>query len=235
MKYPTSCHSDHRKRMKHRFLEQGFDSFNDHEKLEFLLYYALPRQDTNPIGHALIERFGSLSGVFDASIDQLCEVKGVSEHTAILIKLMPQLMRSYLCDSKKDRKNISDEKAAAEYFCTKFLGITSEEIHAAFLDSSMNILDCTDIGYGVTANAQVNVKKLVATAIATNCANVIIAHNHPGGVAIPSGSDLNTTTSCRLALEMIGVRLVEHYVISGNSYVGIINMKTQASDADYSR
>ncbi len=235
MKDPTCCHSEHRKRMKQRFLEQGFESFSDHEKLEFLLYYALPRQDTNPIGHALIESFGSLSGVFDASIEDLCKVKGISEHTATLIKLMPQLMRSYLCDSRKTRKNVSDEKAAAEYFCTRFLGITSEEIHAAFLDNSMNIIECAEIGSGASTNTQVNVKKMISIALSTNCANVILAHNHPGGIAIPSNSDLSTTTSCRLALEMIGVKLVEHYVIAGNSYVGIINMKTQTRDADHSR
>ena len=226
MKNKANLHSEHRKRMKARFLEQGLENFNDHEKLEFLLYYALPRMDTNPIGHELINEFGSLSGVFDASIEDLCRVKGISEHTAILIKMIPQLARAYMCDLERERKTLGSFRAAGEYFSARFIGSSTEEFYVAYLDNSMRIIDCVHMSDGDINSTQVSTRKLISKALSTKASCVIMAHNHPGGVAIPSNNDLNVTNSCRMALEMSGVKLVEHYVVAGENYVGIMNLRS---------
>ena len=101
----TTCpHEGHRARMKARFLKEGFQNFADHEIMEFLLYYAMPRKDTNEIAHALIERFGSLSAVFDAPYEELMEIKGIKEHSATLIKLIPALARRYSVETKTEEE-----------------------------------------------------------------------------------------------------------------------------------
>ena len=88
-------HDGHRERLKSRFLEHGIDSFNDLNALELLLFYAIPRRDTNVIAHALLDRFGGLSGVFEASVPELTDVPGVGENAALLLKLVPQMMKKY--------------------------------------------------------------------------------------------------------------------------------------------
>ena len=226
MSNKENLHTDHRKRMKARFLETGLDKFNDHEKLEFLLYYALPRMDTNPLGHELLNTFGSISAVFDASVEDLCKVKGVSEHTSILIKMIPQLARAYMCDLERERKTLSSFCEAGEYFSARFIGSSTEEFYVVFLDNSMRIIDCVNMSKGDINSTQVSMRKLISKAISTNASCVMMAHNHPGGVAIPSNNDLNVTNSCRMALEMVGVKLVEHFVIAGENYVGIMNLRS---------
>ena len=82
-------HDFHRERMRRRFRENGLTGFADHEVLELLLYYAIPRRDTNPIAHALLDRFGGLSGVFSAPAELLEQVDGVGENTAAFLRLIP--------------------------------------------------------------------------------------------------------------------------------------------------
>ena len=84
-------HSQHRKRMKERFLLEGLEHFEPHNILELLLFYSVPQKDTNETAHLLIERFGSLRGVLDAPFEELCRVPGIKEHSATLIKLIPAL------------------------------------------------------------------------------------------------------------------------------------------------
>lgn len=86
-KIDGSMHQAHRLRMKQKFLEYGIGGFADHEIIEFLLFYAIPRKDVNPLAHKLISHFGSLSAVLEASVDSLMQVDGIGEHSAILINL----------------------------------------------------------------------------------------------------------------------------------------------------
>jgi DNA repair protein RadC len=86
-----NLHKAHRLRLKERFLQQGLDGFEDHLVLELILFYAIPRIDVNGLAHELLNRFGSLHGVLDASVDDLRKVRGVGENAALLIKLIPSL------------------------------------------------------------------------------------------------------------------------------------------------
>lgn len=217
--------------MKTRFKQEGFSSLNDHEKLELLLYYALPRMDTNPIAHELLNTFGSLSAVFDAPLDELCKVNGVSEHTALLIGMIPHFARAYMCDLDKEKLHLYDFHSAGRYFSSRFIGVTNEEIHVAYLDNSLRIIKCIKLCEGKVKVSQVDIRTLVANALSTNAAYAIMAHNHPSGVAIPSGDDLNVTTSIRVALETVSVSFLEHYIIAGEKYIGIVNKRSD-SDAN---
>ena len=97
-----SIHSGHRQRMRQRFLKNGLEGLNDHEILELLLYYCIPRQDTNPYAHRLIERFGSLTGVLRAQEKELMEVEGIGENTAFYLNLLMETIRHYQIKSYND-------------------------------------------------------------------------------------------------------------------------------------
>ena len=220
-----NIHADHRKRMKAKFLSHGFSSFDHHEIIEMLLYYALPRKDTNLIAHELVSRFGSLSGVFDAPIEKLCEVPGVSEHTAVLLKMVPQLAKEYMCDSNRERESYASYDKAGSFFVSKFIGALNEKLYAAYFDNGMHLLDFTLVSEGDVNTSYVNIRKIVSEALSKNASHVMLAHNHPGGAAIPSADDLNATKACEVALSVVGIKLVEHYIIAGGGYIGILHTR----------
>lgn len=222
----NNIHSDHRKRMKARFLSRGLSEFEQHEMLELLLYYALPRKDTNALGHELIARFGSLSGVFDAPIERLCEVPGVSEHTAILLKMVPQLAKEYMCDVDREKDDFTDYDKSGQFFVSRFIGCCNERLYAAYFDNGMHLIDCVLVNEGDVNSSQVSIRKIVSCALEKNASSVALAHNHPGGTVIPSADDLNVTNACEMALSTVGIKLVEHFIVAGGKYMGICYMRS---------
>lgn len=100
-------HSGHRQRVRKKFIENGFDVFEPHEALEMFLFYAIPRKDTNPLAHRLLDRYLTIGGVCDAPIDELMEEFGLSESAAAYIKMLPEMSRLYN-ESKMSDDNIID-------------------------------------------------------------------------------------------------------------------------------
>lgn len=214
-------HDGHRKRLKRRFLSEGLDSFEDHNILELLLFYALPRSDTNEIAHRLLEQFKSLSGVFDAPLEELCKVKGISEHSATLIKLIPRLTSAYHTDKSKDIKIISSTNAAGKFFVPRFYGKANEEVHVMLLDDKKKVIKCEKVFEGTVNSTPITVKKVVAMAVNSNATGVILAHNHPGGIALPSKSDLRATEKIYRALELINIQLCDHIIVADDDFVSL--------------
>ncbi len=214
-------HDGHRKRLKRRFLSEGLDSFEDHNILELLLFYALPRSDTNEIAHRLLEQFKSLSGVFDAPLEELCKIKGISEHSATLIKLIPRLTSAYHTDKSKDIKIISSTNAAGKFFVPRFYGKQNEEVHVMLLDDKKKVIKCEKVFEGTVNSTPITVKKVVAMAVNSNATGVILAHNHPGGIALPSKSDLRATEKIYRALELINIQLCDHIIVADDDFVSL--------------
>ena len=214
-------HDGHRKRLKRRFLSEGLDSFEDHNILELLLFYALPRSDTNEIAHRLLEQFKSLSGVFDAPLEELCKIKGISEHSATLIKLIPRLTSAYHTDKSKDIKIISSTNAAGKFFVPRFYGKQNEEVYVMLLDDKKKVIKCEKVFEGTVNSTPITVKKVVAMAVNSNATGVILAHNHPGGIALPSKSDLRATEKIYRALELINIQLCDHIIVADDDFVSL--------------
>ena len=214
-------HEGHRGRLKKRFLEHGFDGFEDHNILELLLFYALPRSDTNVLAHELLNEFKSLSAVFDAPVEELCKIKGISEHSATLIKLIPALLSVYYTDKTKETKIVSSTNAAGEFFVPRFYGKKNEEVHILLLDDKKKVIKSAKLFEGTVNSAPVTVKKIVAEAVNSNATGVILAHNHPGGVALPSRSDIKVTEKIYKALELINVQLCDHIIVADGDFVSL--------------
>lgn len=213
-------HDGHRARLTARFLEEGLDGFSQHNMLELLLFYAVPRKDTNELAHALIDAFGSLAGVLDAPVSELEAVPGVGERTAALLHLMPQLARAYLADGARDICIDSTAKAGS-YLLPRFIGRNEETVFMVCLDGKGRVLSTTLLFRGSVNSAEINLRAVVAAALRHNAAGVILAHNHPGGVALPSPEDLTTTRRVRDALAPVGVRLVDHIIVADGDYVSL--------------
>lgn len=211
-------HSKHRQRLKKRFHNEGLGNFQPHNVLELLLFFSVSRIDTNDIAHLLIDEFGSLSGVLDAPYESLLKVNGIGEHSATLIKLIPELCRYYLEDAAANMKIITSSEDAAEYLIPKFVGLKSEHFYLLCLDNRGTIRKCSLISVGGFTYADANMRKIMSEVINSNATSAILAHNHPHGVAVPSSADRETTFNISNLLSSIDVRLSDHIIVSGDDY-----------------
>ena len=214
-------HGGHRARLKQRYLSQGLDGFADHEALELLLTYAIPRADVNPLAHRLLEHFGSFHAVLDAEVSELTEVAGVGESTALLLRLLRDMNRRYLMDAREKRPKLDNAEAAGRLFVPCFYGIREERVYAAFLDDELRLLHCRLLFEGGIDFAPVNVRKLVEAAIREQATGIVLAHNHPAGQAIPSLEDREATLQIRNALEAVQIRLLDHIIVSGEEFISM--------------
>ena len=216
-----SVHKGHRERLKARFLETGLDSFTDVQALELLLFYAIPQKDTNPIAHALLNRFGSLSQVLDAPLEALKKVPGISDHSASLLRLVTELARFYQVDSAQRTEVLTSLDACGRYLVPRFFGRKVETVFLLCLDAKCKVLCCREIGEGSVNAASISVRKVVEAALSANATTVVLAHNHPSGVALPSADDVQTTRRIAAALSAVEVKLIDHIVVAEGDFISM--------------
>lgn len=214
-------HEGHRARVKKRFLEEGLDSFSDIQALELLLFYVIPRSDTNPIAHALLEHFGSLSQVLEADVEELQKVKGVGESAAVFLTLIPQIGRFYLVDRTKQATILPTLDSCAQYLLPRFFGRKTETVFLLCLDAKCKLLCCREVGQGGANSTGISIRKIVETAIGVNASTVVLAHNHPSGLAVPSAEDIQTTRQIAQALRAVDIALADHIIVADDDYVSI--------------
>ncbi|MDL2220736.1 DNA repair protein RadC [Eubacteriales bacterium OttesenSCG-928-N14] len=217
-----NIHQGHRNRTKEQFKEHGLDAFADHEALELLLYSTIPRKDTNPIGHALMERFGSISAVMDAGYEELLSVEGIGEQTAINIMLVSALGRRAALDRMGKRPMLNICEKAAEYGHGLFYGAQSEKLYMLCLDAQCYLRKTVLIGEGTIDRVPFYVRKLVEEALRYNAANVILMHNHPAGGLRPSRDDIEVTEKAMRALATIEITLFDHLIIAETGFYSFV-------------
>ena len=216
-----SLHDGHRKRMRQRFLAEGLDQFTDVQILEILLFYCIARQDTNPIAHELLNHFGSLSQVLEAPVEELCKVDGIGENTAVFLKLITQVGRCYLTDRASKSRILPTLDSCAKYLQTFFFGRNVETVYLLCLDAKCKMLCCKKISEGDVNSTTLSVRKIVETALSTNASSVVLAHNHPGGLAVPSNVDVQTTLRIADALQAVDVHFIDHILVTDDDYVSL--------------
>ena len=214
-------HDGHRERLRNRFLTQGLSGFDPINVLELLLFFSHRRCDTNEIAHRLLDRFGSFSGVLNAPYEALCEVQGIGAQSACLIKLVAACAGYYADDKAVRGVVLNSTEAAGRYLVPKFLGARNEEVYLVLLDDKRKVLHCAKLFEGTVNAAPITVKKVVAEVVAMNATGVILAHNHPGGLALPSSGDRIVTEKIARALYLMNVQLVDHIIVADGDYVSM--------------
>ena len=225
-----SLHDGHRARLKKRFLEYGAEGIDDVNLLELLLFFALPRVDTNETAHELLDRFGTIDGVLEASADELLATPGVGENAAVLLKLIPTLAKRYLAAKNSIGSILASTEDAGFFLLPRFLGERDETVLLVCMDTKMKVVSCRKIASGDVSVAHLSIRKVVEQALAQNAPYVILAHNHIGGFALPSVEDVNATLQLRDALSLVGVTLIDHIVVSGDDFVSMKDDGSLAPD-----
>ena len=216
-----SIHDGHRQRLKNRFREEGLDHFEEHEVLELLLYHAIPRRDTNPTAHELLDRFGSLSQVLEARPEELAKVPGMGDSAATFLSLITAVGRYYLVNRTMQETILPSIEKCGQYLVPFFYGRRNETVFILCLDAKCKVLCCKEMGEGSVNSAGVPIRRIVETALGANATSVILAHNHPSGFALPSGEDVQTTRRVAMALDAVEVQLVDHIVVADDDFVSL--------------
>ena len=217
-----NIHEGHRDRLRNKFLKSGFESFDPHNIFELLLFYSIPRKDTNELAHQLLDHFGSLRAVFEASFEELLKVKGISKNSATLIKMVPKITQEYVNDSLKSSNVFDTADKIGEFFVNKYLGVQNEVVYAMLLNDKYELLELVMIHEGSVNSSLVPTRKIVDAVVKYNASSVILAHNHPNGLACPSTSDINTTIDLIQSFRIFDIKIAEHFVVAGNKYVPIV-------------
>lgn len=187
--------------------------------MELLLFYAIPQRDTNELAHKLISAFGSLAGVLDAPAESLMQVGGIGENTAALIKLIPAMYGKYARSKQgSDVLFLKSAQAAGEYFTSLFAGKSTERFYAVCMNHKCKVLKTVLISEGTSYDTQINTRKLLEAAVHTGASHMILAHNHPEGVAVPSVADVEETNKLFHMLSNAQVKLNDHFIVAGDDW-----------------
>ena len=216
----VNLHDGHRARMRKRFRETGFDGFEEYQIIELLLFYTCPRKDTNELAHTLINKFGSLAGIFDASYEDLTSISGVSENTAILFKIIPKCLPVYY-NSRSDGMVYDNSDKLKNLFKPYFVGLTHEEFRIACFDNNLHLLSNILISTGGPSSSPFDMRKIAEEIFRTKASSVAVAHNHPKGIPNPSADDVCSTRFINQTLKALGVSLLDHIIIGERSDASI--------------
>ncbi len=210
-----NINSGHRKRMRESFLKRDIDTLAEHEILEILLFYAYARKDTNKIAHRLINRFGSLQGVFSAPYEELIKVDEVGENAASLIILFNRLSNKYSKEIYNNREPVKDKKLYAMLH-EKYRAEKEEVFLAIFCDKKRRYIATAEVSRGSDNSTSFQIRTIVNLAMRYDADRVILAHNHPSGIALPSSADARATRDIKRGLDLVNIKLDDHIIVTEN-------------------
>ena len=180
----------------------------------------LLRQEVQLAAHRLIQRFGSLQGVLHAAPEELTSVEGVGENAAVLVRLVGDMALRARCSSLPQKVLNSPDRTGA-YFMELLAGEKKEMLYQVCLDAKGKLLTCRCISKGSVAASPVSVRQVVENGLYAGASSIILAHNHPSGVALPSQQDLLVTRQIQEALSPLNIRLADHVVVADSDYVSM--------------
>lgn len=213
----------HRRRLRERFRNTGFEGFRDYEALELLLGYAIPRRDVKPVAKALAEKFGGLRGVLDAPYEELVEVEGIKENSATFLAALKGCAVAYLRErAKEGRATVSSTSALLDYCRAAMGGLGDEQFRAVFLNTQNEVIADEVIQEGTVDRSVVYPRKVMERALHHKASALIFVHNHPSGNCRPSEDDRAVTAELIRAARGLGITVHDHVIISGDGYYSFL-------------
>ncbi len=217
-----NLHEGHRERLRNEVLTSSDPSgIPEHKLLEMLLFYGIPRKDTNPIAHELINKFGGFAGVFEANVADLAAVPGMTKNAAALIKLMLPLAKQYITQKYKSNTCFTNLNDIGDYIFMQYFAATNEKFCLLCLDNLGRMLSFDVISEGNLDSVNVSVRTIIERALQVRARSIVIAHNHPGSIAIPSEEDAAMTKAVKDAVSLLSIKLCDHIIVSDDDYISM--------------
>lgn len=221
----ASVHDGHRERMRNKYFRMGLDAFEPHEALEMLLFFSRRQGNTNPLAHELIDHFGSVAAVLTAAPEQLMQVKGVGENTAMLISMILPMYRMCMIDKNPRPPIFKGVEECGRYLQAYYKDKAEEEFVLMLFDNSLHLIGFESVSQGGASSAPISQRKILQAIIKSNAANALISHNHPKGSSLPSKPDAHATVGVRNLLKTFDVVLLDHIVVGEDDYVSMVSSK----------
>jgi len=212
-------HKGRRKKLRKSFLDFGLVSFNETQVIEYALGLAIPRIDTNPTAHRLINTFGSLAGVIDAHPEKLMQVSGIGEQAAIFLNFLKQFVTYYRRVSRDSSAKINTPAQAIEILREVMKTYTTEQFVLLCLDKSGTVILEQTTTSGDLDKVDLNLRQIVDIVLRVKTASVIVAHNHLGESAAPSDADINLTRYLVNILAPLCVQFIDHIIFASDGSV----------------
>ncbi|HNY72440.1 MAG TPA: DNA repair protein RadC [Syntrophales bacterium] len=208
----------HRQRLKEKYLTCGLEGFHDYEIMELLLTYGIPRKDVKEPAKELLKRFGGLKGILDAGIDELREVRGITAHTAVLVKLVKEISAAYLLQKAQERPQISCTAELIDFCKTAMGALKDEEFRVCYLDAQNRIIAVETVQEGIVNQAVVYPRKVLERALQWKASAIILVHNHPSGHVRPSDADIRLTRTIQETARTLDILVHDHLIIGENRF-----------------
>ena len=208
-------HDGHRARVRERVLREGLEHLPPHNVLEILLFFSIPRGDTNELAHRILDHFGgSFEKVTQADIAELMSIPGVGESTAFLLKMIPQIAAFYQRSRLEPDITLDSMESLRKYFLPLFYGKATEEMHLILIDAALHPREDILISRGSVNATKVDLSRIAEEALLRHATGVILAHNHPRGVAKASTHDSTVTAEVKKALDTFDILLQDHVIVT---------------------
>lgn len=228
-------HDSHRQRVYNRFLREGLLGFEEHNAMEFLLFLSHARGDTNGLAHRVIDTFGSVAAALDAPYEELVQVPGIGPTSATVMKFIPQMCAYYLKSKQGTLRSLHSPASVADFLTPYFFAKTNEEFYAIALDDRCRLLRLERLSYGTANTTSVNTAQVAEFAVRWRATGIILAHNHPRGVPLPSANDIAVTQELLESLHTIHVTLIDHLIFSDDDYLSFTDSKYMSYVKGYLR
>lgn len=218
----------HRQRLKNRYFECGIDALSEHEMLEFLLFYSIPRRDTKPLAKKLLLEYGSIEAVITASSRSL-ELSGLSRNTIIFFKYLSDL-ELHIQRNKVHGQRVDSFNQLGNYFLRELEKDPTERMVMLLLDGKNSVISFETVCVGGFSATNINMRKITELALLRMAAKVVVAHNHPSGVLRASMQDYVATKNVEYILSQMDIELVEHFIVTPDGFIGIKNERNKENE-----
>ena len=211
--------SGHRERLKARFAQHGLEGFHDYEVVELLLTYAIPRSDVKPLAKRLLNKFGTLAGVFDAPVAELVQVSGIGEKAAVFLALIRQVEIRYLASDLPGKRVFDRPDRVKDHLRFLIQGRGMECFGAVFVDQQHRHVATEIMFEGTIDRTAVYPRNLIKRALELDAKGLILFHNHPGGTPRPSEDDMRLTRIVEQAGQALDIKLLDHFLLAGKEAI----------------
>jgi len=208
----------HRRRLNQKFMNSGIETLHEYEALELLLTYVIRRQDVKRRAKALLEKFVSVKGILDAEIDDLKQIEGIGESSAVFFKLVKETASLYLKQKAKEKKQVTCTSELLDFCKTVMGGKKDEEFCVIYLDVQNQIIEFETVQKGVVNQAVVYPRQVLESALKKKASAIILAHNHPSGHVRPSDADIRLTKTIQETAKVLDILVHDHIIIGENRF-----------------
>ena len=216
-------HTGHRERLRNRFRKEGLDHFEEKQALELLLFYCIPRKNTSELADTLLKYFGSFVAVLDATPEELERVPGVGKEISTFLSLRKAVNRYYEIQSEKQNDGpLTTPEEFGKKMAPFFTNQRNEVVYVLCLDGKCKPISCLFVGEGSVNSANVPIRRIVEICLNANATSVVLAHNHPSGLAMPSDEDVETTYRLNQAFRAVDIHFIDHLIFADKDYTSMV-------------